>query len=397
MNLEIAKSVLLRTHTSALALGERPNGYLMTSAPGIGKTEAAFQQAEALCVQINQPVGLVHFMLATITSPDVRGFGIPTKAQPGETVPGFIFSRPPWFPVQGNTWVVEPPKRAGDPCTWYRPGTWDEDIPEVGVLFLDEWGQAEDDVKKPAAELLLNGNVGTCELPRGWRVVAASNRVSDRSGVMRELVFTINRRGLMVIDPHMPTWRAWAERQSDRTRPHFMTISFAIKHPEVVFRDTVPEGYDPFCTPRSLCKMDRDLRAIRSDEEIAHDRMPTDDVAREVAAGWIGSGTAGQYFVHLKYHDELPDIEDIEDDPRSAKLPSGKDAQMVCSYMLAHSLKEENAQPVMRYILRMVPEMQIMAVNIIGNDIKRAKAMVAVPEWSRFLTENHDILKASRE
>jgi hypothetical protein len=337
-------------------------------------------------------------MLATITSPDVRGFGIPVRAPEGSTIPGCVFSTPPWYPTKENTWVVTPAAVGGrGSCTWYEPGTWDENsIPEVGILFLDEWGQAEDDVKKPAAELLLNGNVGTCKLPRGWRVVAASNRVSDRSGVMRELVFTINRRGLMVIDPHMPTWRAWAERQPDRTRPHFMTISFAIKHPEVVFRDTVPEGYDPFCTPRSLCRMDKDLRAIRSEEDILHDRMPMDDIAREVAAGWIGSGTAGQYFVHLKYHEQLPDIEDVEDDPRTAKLPAGKDAQMVCAYMLAHSLKEENAQNIMRYILRMQNEMQIMAANIIGTEIKRAKAMVSVPEWQRFLSENHDILKASR-
>jgi hypothetical protein len=40
-------------------------------------------------------------------------------------------------------------------------------VPRVGILFLDEFAQAEDEVKKPAAELILNGNVGTWRLPTG--------------------------------------------------------------------------------------------------------------------------------------------------------------------------------------------------------------------------------------
>src|SRR5690606_40622459 len=50
--------------------------------------------------------------------------------------------------------------------------------PEVGLLFLDELGQASHDVQKPAAELLLHRQVGSYKLPPGWIVVAATNRES---------------------------------------------------------------------------------------------------------------------------------------------------------------------------------------------------------------------------
>jgi hypothetical protein len=395
VNLENAKKALMRTHIASLMRGERASGYMLSSGPGIGKTESQFQEVEELCIAIGEPVGLVQFMLATIQSPDVRGFGIPVKAAEGSSIPGFVFSQPPWYPVKGNTWVCEPDGKGG--IVWHRPGTWDAAIPRVGVLFLDEWGQAEDDVKKPAAELLLNGNVGTCELPLGWRVVGATNRVSDRSGVVRELVFTVNRRCLLPVDPHMATFLNWAERQPEHLRPHFMTISFARKNPSVVFRDSVPDGYDPFCTPRSLVRLDKDLRALRTEQEEAADKMPTDDISREIAAGWIGEGSAGQYFTHLKYAEELPEIEDIERDPRLAKLPSGKDAQMVCAYMLAHHLTEENAQPIMRYVDRMNEEMQVVTMHVIGNDIKRQKAVVILPEYQQWLVKHKEVLKASQE
>jgi hypothetical protein len=61
--------------------------------------------------------------------------------------------------------------------------------------------------------------------------------------------------------------------------------------------------------------MDRDLRALRSADDIRKDRLPLDSLAREVAAGWIGGGEAAQFFTHLKYSDELPEIGDIEREP----------------------------------------------------------------------------------
>jgi hypothetical protein len=389
MNLTEAKDVLLRTHLVSLEDQERASSYVMESPPGVGKSEAAFQYCGNLARIINKPVGLVVFMLTTVTSPDVRGFMLPLKPVPGEQMQT-IFSVPPWFPTISNCYVVEPDGE------WYKPGEWDGEVPEVGVLFLDEWGQADEDVKKPAAELILNGNVGTTFLPIAWRVLAAQNRMSDRSGVVREMMFTVNRRCLLPIEGSLPCWLGWVDTLAPEKQPHYLTVSFARKHPNIVFRPTVPDGTDPFCTARSLVRMDRDLRALRSEEDEDHNRMPMTDVARQVCAGWIGNGSAGQYFTWLKYADEIPDIEDIERSPAGAKLPDGRDAQMVCAYMLTQAITEANARNVLRYILRMVTEMQIMAVGVIIADEKRAKLLVPHREYQTWLMANKDKLFASQ-
>ena len=282
MNLSEAKRVMQATHMAGLNHGHRAGALMLQSGPGVGKSDSVEQYCADMAAALNEPVGLVIFMLATISSVDVRGFMLPTKDAQGTLQS--VFSTPPWFPTVVNTDVVLPDG------TWHRAGTHDHPVPEVGVIFLDEFGQSEDDVKKSAAELLYRGRVGTCELPPSWRVLAAQNRMSDRSGVLRELLFLVNRRCLLSIQPDVDTWVNWANKQPKAIRPHHMTISFARKNPNIVFKDEIPPGADPFCTPRTLCLMDRELRSLRSDDEEARDAMPTDGVARELVNGWIGEG-----------------------------------------------------------------------------------------------------------
>lgn len=388
MNLTEAKEVLLCTHLAALGRGERASGYVLESPPGVGKTQSQFQYVSMLATALNTPCALVQFMVATITSPDARGFMLPLKPEPGKPL-RTVFSIPPWYPDNKNTFVVTPDG------TWYGPGEWTGELPEYGVVFLDEWGQGDEDVRKPLAELILNGNVGTTFLPLGWRVVAAQNRMSDRSGVVREMMFIVNRRCLLKIQPDLPTWLDWVDDQPDEKRPHFLSVSFARKNPNVVFGESVPDGTDPFCTARTLCLMDRDLQALASDEDRERNRMPMTDLAREVCAGWIGQGSAGQYFTHLKYQDEIPEPEDVASQPRQAKLPKGHDAQMVTAYMLAHSISEDNARNYMRYVLRLAVDMQVLAVNVIAKDETRRRHLAVVPEYAQWITDNRELLAAS--
>lgn len=387
MDINTAKTIAMRTHIMALKAGVRAAGHHWESGPGLGKSDGTHQLCQALAKELNEPVGLVVFMLATISSADVRGFMLPIKTAAGVDT---VFSTPPWLPTRGNMIVYTPDG------TMHPEGTWTGDIPRVGVLFLDEFSQAEDDVKKPAAELVLRGQVGSVALPIGWRVLAAGNRMSDRSGVMRELMFIVNRRCKITINPSLPSWLAYANALPPAVRPHYLTMSFAQKNPDIVFKDSVPEGSDPFCTPRALCLMDRDLMALRSDDDIAHNRMPLDAAARELAAGWIGAGSAAQFFTHLKYHDELPEISAIERDPDKAKLPPAKDAQMVCGYMLAHNINEANAGKLVRYIMRLHIEMQMLTIRAIFAQEERAAAVLADPAMTAWLAKNKDVIIASR-
>lgn len=399
MDLIRCKDYLLRTHLAALDRGERANAYCLQSSPGVGKTEVGGKQyVESLCTALNEPVALIVFMLATVTSPDIRGFMIPVK-NPRGGAPNTVFSCPPWMPTpEGiNFEVCEPTGNPDDPVKWHDIGEWTGPVPEVGVLALDEWGQADDDVKKPAAELQLNGRVGNWSLPKTWRVLSMTNRTSDRSGVMREMMFIVNRRGLLNIEAKLQPWLLHVETLRDHLRPHYMTVSYAANHPGTVFRDTVPDGTDQFCTPRSLILMDKDLRGIRTDEQIEKGILLNleDPIAHEVVASWVGTGTAGQYLAHLKYADQMPDIEDVINHPATAKLPRGQDGQMVAVFKLVEYITEDNVSAFLTYITRMHQDMGVLAVSTINADPRRAKFVFPTAEYRDFQRKNKQVLLAA--
>jgi len=405
MNIEQSKAVLLRTHIAAVVQGHRAAAVHVESSPGVGKSEGVKQYAFSLARTFAEPVGLVIDMIASYMSADARGFMLPVKDQQGRLVT--TFSTPTWYPLENTVWVVTPDG------IWHEPGAWTGELPRIGIVFFDEFSQGEDDVKKALANVVLEGRLGDRKLPPLWRVVSAGNRSSDRSGVMRELMFIVNRRCRLKVEPSLPAWLDWAtgdasshspaahvpqwlrQKQSTTAKLHYMTIAFAQKHPDIVFADKVPDGTDPYCTPRSLQLMDRDLAALRSDEDYSNDRLPIDAVAREVCAGWVGDGAASQFFAFLKYADLLPDIADIIKDPGSAKLSTDMGAQMVTSYFLAHHIDENTAEPILKYIDRMKSEMQILCVKTVSQQVERNKALVVSPMYNRWLIKYKDILIAS--
>jgi len=386
MNLNQAAHVMRQTHKSALDKGMRANSIELLSGPGVGKSSTVRQVCAQLARDTGEPVGLVIEMLATIESVDMRGFMIPQK---GATRPVTVFSMPPWMPSGLNVTTFLP-----DGTELLPPFT-DRAVPRIGILFLDEFGQAEEATKKAAAELVLHGQVGNDRLPDGWRVICASNRMQDRAGVIRPLTFVTNRRMQLDVDASLPCWNEWVNTLPDAIRPHHFTISFANREPELVFRDAVPPGTEPFCTPRSLIMMDQDLRALRSDEDILNDRLPLDMVAREVCKGWIGGGESAQFFTHIKLADMLPDIDDIVRTPMEAKLPAARDAQMVAAFMLAHNVNKKNAQPIMKYLGRLNIEMQVLGMRTIRDNQSRAEAVMNTREATDWLLKNKDLLLAA--
>lgn len=388
MNLKQAKQVLVRTHIAALSAGVRANAVEMKSGPGVGKSSMVVQACAEMAQVLGEPVGLVIEMLATIQSVDVRGFMIPQKAPEGGLQT--VFSTPPWYPVRANTTVFAPDGVV------HSHGSWDGPIPSVGIVFLDEFAQAEVDTSKAAAELLLHGQVGTFTLPVGWRVLAASNRMSDRAGVIRPLTFVINRRMELPIEALLQPWNEWVDSQPAHLRPHHLTVSFANKEPSLVFRDEVPPGDGPFCTPRTLVLMDRDLQALRTEEDVANDKLPMDNIAREVCAGWLGGAESAQYFAHIRFADLLPDISDVLKTPMSAKLPDGRDGQMVAAYMLiAHITSEKAVEPIMKYIARMHIDMQILAMTTVARQQDKAKLVMHNISYTNWMLANKDVYIAA--
>jgi hypothetical protein len=274
------------------------------------------------------------WLLPTLDAPDIRGFLVPTKDKNGEAAS--YFTRSPLFP--SDEYLAAHPR---------------------GIFVLDERNAADLLTQKATAPVILSKLFGDRRLPPGWIVVSASNRQSDRAGVIRPPTHLTNRECLIYIDTDATSWSIWAERRN----VHPMAIAFAKRFPGVVFSDSVPAGDGPFSTARSYTEAAKFL-AIKAGVDSKgrpNLELPNDPLTQQVVAGHVGDGTSAQAFAFFKLHDKLPDPEDIIKDPSKAKCPDQLDAAYAAVQLCVHYAKPENIDKFWTYVERLPREVQVSA------------------------------------
>lgn len=343
----------------------------LRSSPGRGKSMWTRQQPARLSKLLGKPVGFASCFLATMVPSDLMGYMVPQKHEASGKVLS-QFSVPSWF-------------QTSDPITGHLDGKFADDF-EHGILFLDEFGQGEADVKRASAELLLNGQLGPHRLPEGWLVVAASNFASDRSGVTKDFDFLINRRTLLNIDDDMQGWLDWAMAQN--VNP--ILLAFTNQNPGIVFSKGVPDKQGPWCTPRSLVALGQQLDAMTP----PGGDMPTDAVAIEVAHGTIGAAASSQFFAMVKLGQEMPKYEDIVKSPMNAKLPKAPDAQMLVCYRLAQSVTNKDVDPIVDYCERLPKE---FSVTFAKAAVRRDPNLINTKRFGTWCTQNATLMSAIQD
>lgn len=292
--------------------------------PGVGKSDLIYQVRDVLSKRDGFEWGLSEMMLANYTAPDLMGYLTPDKMPDGRMVSRF--TEPAWMITQDGKHLNDY-KRA--------------------IVFMDEFGQGESDVKRGAANLLLNRRVGPHQLHPGVAIIAASNRTQDRSGVTKSFDFVINRRVQIELTPDVTAWERWANQHG--VEPLF--VAFAASNPQIVFEGKVPDKQGPWCTPRSLVMLSKMLRSV-----YPSGKLPTNGAVIEIASGMIGEAAAQQLIAFVKLGHELPAFDDIVADPDGTKVPLAPDARMLSIYELSARVSTKTAAPVLQYVDRFPKE-----------------------------------------
>lgn len=341
---------------------------ILTSMPGVGKSEfIEYDLIPYLSKRDGFQWGFATAFLATYTPPDLLGYQFKGDRDFGD---GKITTvTEPTLPL----WMVT---SEGKPTWMYKRG----------ILLLDEYGQAEPDVKRASAELLRAKQIGPWKLggehQAGWGVIAAQNRATDQSGVTKDFLFTTNRRREYHISPHIDDWLEWAEKNGILP----ITKAFAKQNPGIVFPDKVPDKMGPHCTARSLVMHDKAMRVKMA--RLGH--LPEDSETIEGAHGLIGDATA-QYFAFVKLERAMPDFADIVKSPETVKVPEKPDAQMLVMYNLAHRVDNNTVKPVIKYVERLGGEFAAMFAR---SAVKRDATLVINPAIREWCTKNASVMAA---
>lgn len=235
--------------------------------PGIGKSQAIRQIANEIEIKTSRHTHVIDVRLLLFNPIDLRG--IPTSNL-------------------DKTAAV-----------WLKPQIFQMDESEqvVNILFLDEISAAPLSVQAAAYQIVLDRVIGEHKLPDNCIVLAAGNRVTDRSAAYKMPKALANRLLHLEIEGSFTAWKKWAIQ----AHIHPMVIGFLSFKQESLF------GFDPnnddvsFATPRTWEMVSNLLNNITEDVNEIY----------ELISGLIGRGTAIEFTSWCRVYRDLPDIKSI--------------------------------------------------------------------------------------
>lgn len=314
--------------------------------PGIGKSQAVRQIADELHVQTGKTVNITDVRLLLFNPIDLRG--IPT-ANADKTL-----------------------------AVWLKPQIFqmDESDDVINILFLDEISAAPQSVQAAAYQITLDRVVGEHKLPENCIVIAAGNRVTDKSVAYKMPKALANRLMHIEISDSFSSWKKWAVQNSINSK----VIGF------LSFKQNLLMSFDSssddlaFATPRSWEMVSNLLNFISDDIE---KMFP-------LISGIVGSGVAMEFRTWSTVYNELPNIEDIFDG-QTINMPSSTDAMYaltssMTAYARDHKDDLHRIANSIRYADRMPPDFSTLLIKdymYIDKDYK--EKLMRIPEFTKWL------------
>lgn len=212
---------------------------------------------------------------------------------------------------------------ANNQTNWIPPNFLPTDGMKPGVLFLDEINAAPPSIQTAAYQLILDRKIGTYTVPDNWIIIAAGNRLGDRSVTFRLPTALSNRFTHIEIEVSTDEWYSWAWKNN--IDPYI--IGFLRYQPELLNRFD-PESEDlAFPTPRSWA-FASSFEEVRTEEITLY---------YKAIQGTVGEAAAQQFLAYLKFQDKIPDPDAILSG-KSYDVPKSPDTQYLMMPALINAL-----------------------------------------------------------
>lgn len=235
--------------------------------PGVGKSQGIKEIAEVIEQKTNKKVVVTDVRLLLFNPVDLRG--IPT-ANEDKTL-----------------------------AVWLKPKIFkmDEDKGTVNILFLDEISSAPPSVQAAAYQITLDRMVGEHKLPDNCIVIAAGNRVTDKSVAYNMPKALANRLCHLQIKTDADSWHDWAIKSG----VHPFVAGYLEYNRVMLMQFEASEAALSFPTPRSWEMVSNILNSTK--EEF--------DGIYPMIVGCIGYDTAAKFRSWAMLYQNMPSMEKI--------------------------------------------------------------------------------------
>ncbi|MBQ2718985.1 MAG: AAA family ATPase [Clostridia bacterium] len=288
---------------------------MLWGAPGIGKSQGVRAIAKRIAAETGKRVNVTDVRLLLFNPVDLRG--IPTANE-------------------DRTLAV-----------WLKPKIFQMEEGEgtVNLLLLDEISAAPPSVQAAAYQITLDRTVGEHKLPDNCIVLAAGNRVTDRSVAYAMPKALANRLCHLELVNDAESWHRWAVRAGI----HRIVLGFLEANPEWLM-EFDPQNEDlAFPTPRSWEMVSHILGGV---SENVHAMLP-------LIVGCVGKDAAYELFTWSEIYGSLPDVEEIFAGacPMPPQKPNALFAlsSMIVSYAWEHRASD-GIRNAVKYVYRLPHE-----------------------------------------
>lgn len=302
-----------------------PRALFVFGPPGIGKSQAIHQVAR------EESVGCTDLRLAQCDPTDLRGVLVYDPQD------------------KSARWVV---------CSALpRDGR--------GILFLDEINLAPPSVQAAAYQLILDRRVGDYQLPEGWMLVAAGNRIEDRANIYKLPAPLANRFVHVQVAPDLNDWKKWAFENG----VHPSIVAFLNFKPELFCRVPQQIKDDVFPTPRTWEFVSDLIKCL-------HDPA----LLEEAVKGAVGEGPGIEFMAFYALDEESRRVLDAIQRGEDAVARELSLQFLINGYLVDRLRKDPAFGPrVLEYSLRLEPE---QAVVLLRDALSVDGEMLKHPRWS---------------
>ncbi len=329
-SLSIERTVKLLSASYLALIGEGLSPKLFPSVmlwgpPGVGKSQAVRQIAKEISAASGKKTEVTDVRLLLFNPIDLRG-----------------------IPVASEDRTL---------AVWLKPKIFQMDPGEdvINILFLDEISAAPQSVQAAAYQITLDRVVGEHKLPDNCIVIAAGNRVTDKSVAFKMPKALANRLMHIDIEGSFESWQKWAVKAGVNEK----VLAYLSTRQDRLFGFDAASEDLAFPTPRSWEMVSNLLNHV--DEEPAR--------IQALIAGLIGAGQAMEFRTWCSVFDQLPDIKSVFGGT-ATEIPKKTDAMYALVSSMTAYASEHRSDPV-----------------AIGNSITYAKRLPA--DFTALLIQNY--------
>lgn len=301
LSIDRTVKLLSEAYINVIKDGESPKilpSVMLWGPPGVGKSQAIRQIAKKIETGSDKKVEITDVRLLLFNPIDLRG-----------------------IPVANEDRTL---------AVWLKPKIFqmnpDEEV--INILFLDEISAAPQSVQAAAYQITLDRVVGEHKLPDNCIVIAAGNRVTDKSVSFKMPKALANRLLHIEIEGSFESWQKWAIQRGINDK----VIGYLSFRNDRLFGFDATDDNLAFPTPRSWEMVSSILNNVKDNVNEVY----------PLISGLIGAGHAMEFRTWCAVYAKLPNIEDVFKGIAS-KVPKEIDSiYALVSAMTAYAFKHRN-------------------------------------------------------